>query len=125
MKQTFILLATCLLFILNANATIRTTVSSGSWNNAAIWGGTVPATNDDVVISSGHTVTINVNPNNIVNVTINGILQWDATGTGRTLDRNAVPLPSMVPARLIAQHPVLLPHTLLPTTAPASRTTAP
>ncbi|HUM46353.1 MAG TPA: G8 domain-containing protein, partial [Chitinophagales bacterium] len=78
------LLLVCLLFAFTTAATVRTTVSSGDWNNPIIWGGTVPLTNDDAVISTGHIVTINVNPNNITNVTINGTLQWDATGTART-----------------------------------------
>lgn len=71
-------------FAYQASATVRTSATSGDWNNPAVWGGTVPNTNDDVVISTGHTVTINVSPNNIVNVTISGTLQWDATGTTRT-----------------------------------------
>ncbi|MCS6990748.1 MAG: fibronectin type III domain-containing protein [Chitinophagales bacterium] len=63
---------------------LRIASVSGNWNNAAVWGGTVPAANDDIQINAGVTVTINVNPATIVNVTINGTLQWDATGTGRT-----------------------------------------
>ncbi|MCS6917601.1 MAG: T9SS type A sorting domain-containing protein [Chitinophagales bacterium] len=67
-----------------AFAVLRIASVSGNWNNAATWGGTVPAANDDIQINSGVTVTINTNPATIVNVTINGTLQWDATGTGRS-----------------------------------------
>jgi len=70
--------------MMNAHATVRTASVSGNWSSATTWGGTVPNANDDVVINSGITVTINVNPNNITNATVSGILQWDATGTGRT-----------------------------------------
>ena len=64
-------------------ATVRVTVSSGNWDNPSVWGGTVPLANDDVIISSGHIITINVSPANIFNVTVNGTLQFDATGAGR------------------------------------------
>ncbi len=73
-----------LIWQLPANAALRIANVSGNWNNAATWGGTLPAANDDIQINAGVTVTININPPNIVNVTINGTLQFDATGTGRT-----------------------------------------
>lgn len=84
MKKSAILFFALAICSLSVSATIRTTAMSGDWNNTAVWGGTVPLANDEVVISSGHTVSINVNPNNITNVTVSGTLQWDATGTGRT-----------------------------------------
>jgi len=83
MKKFFILYTSCAFFFLYSNATVRVSTSSGSWSNPATWGGTVPANGDDIIVSSGHVVTINVNPNSIVNVTLNGTLQFDATGTGR------------------------------------------
>lgn len=78
---TFIFLAIC---SLQSFATVRTASVTGNWNSTTTWGGTVPAANDDVVINAGVTVTINVNPANINNVTVNGTLQFDATGTART-----------------------------------------
>lgn len=84
MKKFLLFSIICATYMMNAHATVRTASVTGNWNSTTTWGGTVPATNDDVVINSGITVTINVNPNNISNVTINGTLQWDATGTGRT-----------------------------------------
>jgi hypothetical protein len=78
---TFICLAIC---SLQSFATLRTASVTGNWNSTTTWGGTVPAANDDVVINAGVTVTINVNPANINNVTVSGILQFDATGTART-----------------------------------------
>lgn len=83
MKKTLLVLL-LMLPNLSSYAVLRIASVSGNWNNAATWGGTVPAANDDIQINAGVTVTINTNPANIVNVTINGTLQWDATGTGRT-----------------------------------------
>src|SRR4030095_3542547 len=84
MKKISILFTSCIFFFLYSNATVRVSATSGSWSNPSTWGGTVPANNDDIIVSSGHVITIDVNPNNIVNVTLNGTLQFDATGTGRT-----------------------------------------
>ncbi|MGB3074097.1 MAG: G8 domain-containing protein, partial [Chitinophagales bacterium] len=84
MKKITLLLLASILLSVTSFATVRTTTTSGDWNNPSIWGGTVPVANDDVVISTGHIVTININPNNIINVTVNGTLQWDATGAART-----------------------------------------
>ncbi len=84
MKKFAILCLSVTLLSFSSFAVVRTTASSGDWNNNSTWGGTIPLAGDDVVISSAHTVTININPNSIVNVTVNGILRWDATGTART-----------------------------------------
>ncbi|MDQ3190709.1 MAG: hypothetical protein M3Q58_03870, partial [Bacteroidota bacterium] len=48
------------LFINNVYAATRTSVQSGDWNNSSTWGcfNCVPKTNDDVIISSGHTVSL-------------------------------------------------------------------
>lgn len=83
MKKILFVSIACVTYMLNAHAIVRTASVTGNWNSTTTWGGTVPATNDDVVINPGVTVTINVNPNTINNVTINGTLQWDATGTAR------------------------------------------
>ncbi len=75
-------------FLLIANFSLyaanKVTVASGNWNNTAVWGGAVPLANDNVTISAGHVVSINVNPPSIVNVIVNGTLSFDATGTGRS-----------------------------------------
>ena len=63
----------------------KVTVASGNWNNTAVWGGAVPLAGDNITISAGHLVTVNVNPPSVVNVTINGTLSFDATGTGRVI----------------------------------------
>lgn len=45
----------------NAQATIRTSVMSGAFGNAAIWSPAgVPSATDDLIISSGHFVTMNI-----------------------------------------------------------------
>jgi len=84
MKKTLLLFAFCILLAAYSKATTRTASVSGNWSSTSTWGGTVPLANDDVVINSGITVTIDINPVNINNVTISGTLQFDATGTGRT-----------------------------------------
>ncbi len=80
----------CLLltaFLLIANISIyaanKVTVASGNWNNAAVWGGSVPLASDNITISVGHVITININPPSIAIVIVNGTLSFDATGTGR------------------------------------------
>lgn len=84
MKKFAILCFSAILCSVASFAVVRSTASSGDWNNNSTWGGVIPLAGDDVVINSAHTVTININPNSIVNVTVNGILRWDATGTART-----------------------------------------
>jgi trimeric autotransporter adhesin len=57
--------------------TLRTSVQSGNWSNQNTWDcSCVPAVNDDVIISTNHTVTFVSNGNTVRNLTINsgGIL---------------------------------------------------
>src|SRR5687768_2467161 len=56
---TFFLL---LLISLNLQLLAATKISlvSGNWSNVAVWGGSVPAANDDIIISSGTTVYVNI-----------------------------------------------------------------
>jgi hypothetical protein len=56
-----ILLAALSLTRAPAWGAIRTTVTSGNWNAAATWGGTVPSSTDDARIASTHTVTVTAN----------------------------------------------------------------
>jgi hypothetical protein len=51
------------------HAAVITSVQSGNYSDAATWGGVAPAPNDDIVISTGHTVTLDVNAT-VKNVTI-------------------------------------------------------
>ncbi len=57
-------------------------VASGNWNNAAIWSNGVPGNNDDVIIATGTTVTLNVNTPNLRDLTVQtgAVLQGDGTG---------------------------------------------
>jgi hypothetical protein len=51
-----------LLFSLNLQqllAAVKVSQASGNWSNGGTWGGSVPVDNDDIVISSGTTVSIN------------------------------------------------------------------
>ncbi|MFL6650456.1 MAG: DUF6701 domain-containing protein [Sulfurifustaceae bacterium] len=61
-----------------------TSIASGNWSNSAIWScGGGPGNNDDVVIASGHTVTLNVNSRNLDSVTVqsNAVLQGNGSAT--------------------------------------------
>ena len=75
-------------FLLIANSSIyaanKITVASGTWNTPAVWGGSVPVAGDNITISVGHTVTLNVTTPSIAIAIINGTLSFDASGTGRT-----------------------------------------
>jgi len=67
-----------------------TCTSSGTmnWSSGASWScGSVPTTNDAVVIASGSTVTINTSPITVASITVNGtgILRFDNTGTSRAM----------------------------------------
>ncbi len=55
-----------------------TSVASGNWSNPAIWNtGTVPSTGQPVIISSGHTVTVDINTAIVGDITVQsgGVLQ--------------------------------------------------
>ncbi|MCS7013313.1 MAG: T9SS type A sorting domain-containing protein [Chloroherpetonaceae bacterium] len=75
--------------------TTYTSISSGNWSDPSIWNTTATGTypgelsnNAVVTINAGHTVTINVTPPfPLQSITVNsgGTLQFDATGTGRTV----------------------------------------
>ncbi len=73
-----------ILLSFEAAAITKTTVTSGSWGTASTWSPAgVPASGDDVIISSGHTLTVN-NNYQINHVTVNsgGTLTFTS---GRTL----------------------------------------
>ncbi|TAG42727.1 MAG: hypothetical protein EAZ31_05630, partial [Cytophagia bacterium] len=56
-------------------AVTRTSTGTGNWNTPALWtGGFVPVAGDDVIIASGHTVTLNLNSPNLLTLTVNGTL---------------------------------------------------
>ncbi|REJ83163.1 MAG: hypothetical protein DWQ44_00145 [Bacteroidetes bacterium] len=59
-----------------------TSAVSGNWNAPATWtGGVVPTSDNHVVVSSGHTVTVNVNMARCQNMTVSGILGYTSTTT--------------------------------------------
>jgi hypothetical protein len=69
---------------INASAANKTNVKSGNWNDGTVWGGTAPATGDNVTIITGTTVTLNTTAS-VAALTLSGTLSFDATGTARTL----------------------------------------
>jgi hypothetical protein len=52
---------------------------SGDWNNPATWGGSVPASNDTLIIPAGITVNVNINTPTYTNMQINvfGMVTFD------------------------------------------------
>jgi hypothetical protein len=52
-------------------ATQKIAIASGNWNNAAVWGGAAPASNDTLTIPVGITITVNINTPNYANMQIN------------------------------------------------------
>jgi hypothetical protein len=85
MRFKIFLLAITLFFSLAAGAASRTNVKTGNWNDATVWGGTIPATGDNVTIIVGTTVAVNTNTAALASLVVNGTLSFDATGTARTL----------------------------------------
>ncbi len=71
-------------------------LQTGQWDDGATWSsGEIPGTTDDVVIKSGHTVTINANTTNYVHSLIietNGILTHTANSTTALGERYKVVL---------------------------------
>ena len=57
----FFVLSAC-----NTFAVTRTFTGTGNWNTAALWGGTVPAAGDDVIINGICTINVNVICNSLV-----------------------------------------------------------
>jgi hypothetical protein len=65
-----------------------TSVATGNWSSGSTWSsGGVPALTDDVVISTGNTVTIDAAANTAKTLTVNGSLTYNAT-TASTLTVN-------------------------------------
>lgn len=63
------------------NAAITSTAAGGNWNSSSSWmGGVVPQTTDDVIISAGSVITVNVT-DSIRNLTVDGTLNINANVT--------------------------------------------
>jgi len=96
--------------------TIYTSVQSGPWSSTATWGTTtIPGsgTNDAVVISTGHTVTLDVSPTNTlasVTVNSNGTLEYDNVAA-RTLKARNVTVNSL--GKITLQPSAITTHQLL------------
>ncbi len=60
--------------------TIVSTGAGGLWSDVATWvGGVVPSSDNNVVISAGATVNLNVNIARVQNLQVDGILQYNST----------------------------------------------
>lgn len=73
MKKLFTILLFSVLLFSQSKAQTITSAQSGNWNDAATWGGTVPTAANDVIIASGHTVTVSTTSDNqnCNNITVN------------------------------------------------------
>ncbi len=68
--------------------TATATANGGLWNNPATWvSGVVPNAASSVVIPAGSVVTIDV-VTNIVDLSVSGILQWNATANAMNVSGN-------------------------------------
>ncbi|MBI4647438.1 MAG: hypothetical protein HY738_12830 [Bacteroidia bacterium] len=72
---TFFIFSALFLFS-GAYAATLTSISSGNWSSATTWGATPPGTADDVIIATGHTITMDGAPGNCNSLTINGVADW-------------------------------------------------
>ncbi|MFM2135810.1 MAG: hypothetical protein RL021_1210, partial [Bacteroidota bacterium] len=82
-REILLLLLLSVLAPLFTFGTVKTSVTSGSWSSAATWSPAgIPLSSDDVVIASGHTVTMDA-ARTIVNLTVNngGSLVWSTAPT--------------------------------------------
>lgn len=84
--QYFVIIFSFLLVVPSINAQTIKSAKSGNWNDAATWeGGVLPTSTNDVVIATGHTVTVstastNQNCNNLT-VEPGGFLTASGTNT--------------------------------------------
>jgi hypothetical protein len=68
--------------------TVTSTAFGGLWNNAATWvGGVVPNAASTVTIAAGAAVTVDV-VTSVVDLTVNGTLQWNGTANAMTVNGN-------------------------------------
>ena len=120
-KKAWLLALSLLCFCTTAVATTYTSAQSGPWNNPSTWlPNGVPGTveGDEAIISTGHTVTLNVSPQNrLASVTVNGTLLYDYTNAPRILRARTVTVNSGGTIDLIDPG-------LPPTVCPESRTVA-
>lgn len=64
-------------------------VSAGLWSDPATWGGSVPATGQNIIIPSGVEVILDVNTPSLGNLEINGTLRFDRRNVNLTA-RNVI-----------------------------------
>ncbi len=69
-----------------APADTCTSSNSGNWNTAGTWScNHVPAAGDNVIIASGHTITVDIDTTSLASLTVNGALVIGNDGTARTV----------------------------------------
>lgn len=74
-----------------ALAATCTSAGSGNWSAPGTWSGCgsgIPQDGDEVIIASGHTVTVDTNTNSINSLTVNGTLGFDTTARTVTVTGN-------------------------------------
>ncbi len=84
--QLFVVMTAFFLPLSATTAATKTSTGSGNWNTAATWSPSgVPATSDDVIIASGHTVVVDVNTASVGTLTIQAGATLRGDGTNKVL----------------------------------------
>jgi hypothetical protein len=69
-------------------ATCTSNVTTGNWSANGTWtacGGGIPQNGDDVVIATGHTITVDTNTNSLASLTVDGTLTVGNDATARSV----------------------------------------
>jgi len=83
--KVFIIYLLLLHSAISAFAITKTSTGTGNWGTAGTWSPSgVPANGDDVIIVSGHIVTLNTNTNTLLSLSVNGTLSL-GDNTARTI----------------------------------------
>jgi hypothetical protein len=115
MKKTLLLLLGLLLCAATLEAQITSSGIKGNWNTPAAWtGGVVPTASDDVIISAGDTIWVDVTSAACKNLAVTGSLLFrrDGTAAGLTVNGNIVVDGTFKVVTLSPSNPNYVSHTL-------------